>query len=285
MTPSSPGPSRARPCGRCGALNGADFDRCIRCGAPLSALATHASLLGGRLDGQSLLATKVLIVLTCLVFAGQLRAALAHGAFPILPGADRLADTLRSGSLLIHPALPLEPFRLLSAVFVHFGALHFGMNMLALTNLARVAEPAAGSARFAIAYVATGIFGFAASAVWSALVDHGPIHTAGASGAIFGIMGLILGWLVRRRDPRWKQFALQAVVYSLLFGVMVRANNAAHVGGLLAGVVFGIAFAGARRPRAEPLVNLLAALSLAACVAALVLAHLSPLWRSIDADL
>jgi hypothetical protein len=116
------------------------------------------------------------------------------------------------------------------------------------------------------------------------MVNHQPIHTAGASGAVFGIMGLILGWLIRSRDPRWKQFARQAVFYSLLFGVLVRANNAAHIGGLVAGIAFGLVYAGAggRRTRAEPLVNVAGAVSLLACVAALVLAQRSPLWREVE---
>lgn len=284
MTPSPPDAAPARPCPRCGALNGENFDRCIRCGALFSALAAQAGRVGNRLNGQNLLATKILIGLTCLIFAAQLRAALARGEdVPVLPGGDHVADAIRVGSLLILPGQPFEPWRLLSAVFVHFGIIHFGMNMLALTNLARIAEPATGSARFTIAYVITGIIGFGASVAWSAFVDRQVIHTAGASGAIFGVMGLILGVLIRRRDPRWKQFALKAVLYSLLFGLMIRANNAAHLGGLLAGIGFGLLFAGPRRQRLEFAVNVAAVASLIACVVALALAQMSPLWSRIDA--
>jgi membrane associated rhomboid family serine protease len=284
VTPDPTGAPRARPCPRCGALNGADFDRCIRCGASTSAPAPQPSRAAGRLDGSTQIATMVLTALTCLVFAGQLRGSLSRGAgFPVLED-NNVVDTIRFGSLLVIPGEPFEPWRLLSAVFVHYGALHFVLNMMALWNLARLAEPAVGSARFAIAYVATGILGFGASAAWSALVTHQPVHTAGASAAVFGIMGVILGWLIRRRDPRWKQFARQAVVYSLLFGVVVRANNAAHVGGLVAGIAFGLIFAGGRRTRAEPLVNVAAAVSLLACVVALVLAQRSPLWREVERE-
>lgn len=291
MTAAPPRGSRVRPCARCGALNGADFDRCIRCGGPLSALAVGAERVSGGLgrffDGQRLLATKVLLGLTTLVFAGQMADWLARGVMPVFMegGVGVVIGAIRSGALpLSQESFVLEPWRALSAVFVHFSLLHFGLNMLALTNLARVAEPATGSARFVIAYVATGIIGFAASLGWSTWVSPlpFPIPTAGASGAIFGVMGLILGWLIRRRDPRWKQFAVQAVFYSLVFGLMIRANNAAHIGGLIAGVGFGLVYAGGRRRWAEPLVNVGAVLGLLISAAALALALRSPLWRGLD---
>lgn len=295
MTAAPPRGSRVRPCARCGALNGADFDRCIRCGAALSALAVGAERVSGGLgrfiDGQRLLATKVLLGLTTLVFAGQLADWSARGVMPVVfasAGESRAVGlgAIRFGALpQIEEIFAAEPWRVLSAVFVHLSLLHFGLNMLALMSLARIAEPATGAARFVIAYVATGIIGFAASAGWSIVVSGQGASTAGASGAIFGVMGLILGWLIRRRDPRWKSFAVQAVVYSLMFGVMIRANNAAHLGGLIAGVGFGLVYAGGRRRWAEPLVNLGAALGLLLSVAALALALRSPLWRAIELHL
>jgi membrane associated rhomboid family serine protease len=248
MRSSSPG---ARVCHRCGALNSRDFDRCIRCGAALSSGATWLDRVGAHLDGHSLLATKALLALTCLVFALQLRAEGSLDGF--LLGSGRSA--IRLGAY--YPGFADEPWRLLSAVFVHFGVIHIGMNMLSLMNLARVAEPAVGSARFLIAYVAAGIVGFAVPILVSlffgllgvavpSFLASGPTGpTAGASGAVLGIMGVILGWLMRRRDPRWKSFAVQAIFYGVLFGFMLNrtgsifVNNAAHIGGLLSGLAFG----------------------------------------------
>jgi membrane associated rhomboid family serine protease len=288
-----PGSGRVRSCPRCNALNGVDFDRCIRCGAALSAIAAGAERLRGRIEGRRLVATAVLLGMTTLVFAAQLRDWLSFGDLPILGPSPGTRDPyrlslIRFGALFAAPreliALPIEPWRLLSAVFVHGSLLHFLMNMLSLANLARVVEPAIGSARLAVAYVVTGIAGFAASALWRVVVMNDVVFTVGASGAVFGVMGLILGWLIRRRDPRWKQFAVQAVFYVVVLGMFPMINNAAHVGGLLAGVLFGLVYARAARPRrwTEPLVNAAAVISLAACVASLVLAQRSPLWRKID---
>ncbi|WP_437959605.1 rhomboid family intramembrane serine protease [Sorangium sp. So ce119] len=288
MTAGPPGErGRSLHCARCSALNGRDFDRCIRCGAPLLAPAVHAAPARGRLDGRSLLATKVLVGITAFVFVGQMVAAHARG-LGLLSGWDA-SNYLRFGALLILPGASFEPFRLLSAVFVHMGVLHFAMNMMTLGMLARAAEPAVGSARFAIAYVITGLFGFAASAGWNILVQPEVVCTAGASGAVFGVMGLLLGWLVRRRDPRWKDLALQAVFYIVLFGFVVNAsntgiriNNAAHIGGLISGALLGAIYAVPGRRRYEGVVNAGALAGVLACVAALALAQRSPIWRAAE---
>ncbi|MCK6591442.1 MAG: rhomboid family intramembrane serine protease, partial [Polyangiaceae bacterium] len=117
--------------------------------------------------------------------------------------------------------------------------------------------------------------------------------TLGASGAVFGMMGLVLGWLLRRRDSRWKTFAMEAVLFSVLFGFAVNAsprstiviNNAAHIGGLLAGIVFGFVYAGGRRWAPPWLVNGGAAFCVLACIGSLILAQLSPRWRMVDQTL
>lgn len=274
-------------CARCGALNGTDFDRCIRCGLVLAQTVVLAERPRGVLDGRSLLSTKILGGLTSFVFVGQIVAAHAAGFGPLAPWG--MSNYLRFGALLVLPGEPFELFRLLSAVFVHMGVLHFGMNMMTLGLLARAAEPAVGSARFAIAYVVTGVAGFATSAAWNLFVQPEVMCTAGASGAVFGVMGLLLGWLLRRRDPRWKDLAIQAAFYIVLFGFVVNAsnagiriNNAAHIGGLLSGALLGALYAGRSR-RYEGVANAGALAGVLACVAALLLAQRSPLWRAAEA--
>lgn len=302
-------PPRAFACARCGALNGADFGRCIRCNSPLfpapSAGAEAKPGFGQRSrpaqaeqapDVHHYWATKTLVWATLVIFAGQVLASLSRGTgFPFLSGGHP-ADDLRFGAMQIDARATLEePFRLLSCVFVHAGALHFGLNMMGLVNFARVAEPAVGSARFIIAYVVSGIAGSAATIGYSLLTGPRGL-TVGASGAIFGVMGLLLGWLIRKRHPAWKDFAVQAVLFSVLFGFGVNRsnmgimiNNAAHIGGLLCGIVFGLIYGGRRRDAPSPTSDLLAtigaAVCLALCITSLVLAQLSPRWRKLDRSL
>ncbi|MBI4705586.1 MAG: rhomboid family intramembrane serine protease [Deltaproteobacteria bacterium] len=128
----------------------------------------------------------------------------------------------------------------------------------------------------------TGLVGFATTAIYHVSLVPQPTLTAGASGAIFGLMGMILGLLLKRRDPRWKTWALQGVLLSVLFGFAMRvANNSAHLGGLAAGIVLGVLFApGAPQP-ARGWQAALAAVSALACLLSLVLAQLSPLWKML----
>jgi rhomboid protease GluP len=277
--------SRASCCPRCGALNGVEFDRCIRCGTALSTRAASVDVARGHLDGRSLLGTKMILGATSVIFTLQLAAAIAQkqSIFGVLTFTP-VRDTLRFGAILVSTeAVVMEPWRLLSAIFVHYSGLHFAMNMLSLASLGRTAESAVGTARFVIAYVVTGFVGFAATMLYAALHGGSYGSTAGASGAVLGVMGVILGWLIRRRDPRWKGFAVQALVYGVLFGFMVNrsnagilVNNSAHIGGLLCGTILGVIFAGAR-PRSDLRVNVLAALGVVVSVASILLPHWSPL--------
>jgi rhomboid protease GluP len=284
-----PARDKARGCARCGALNGENFDRCVRCGAALSARAASVDQAKGTLDGRSLLGTKILGGLTVLVFAGQLAAHFARSRdFPAM-SMDRSA-LVPYGALEIRPDLvAAEPWRMLSAVFVHIGVIHIAANLLmGMASLSRIAEPAVGTARYVIAYVVTGIVGYASTVVVGLVTGSGGI-TAGASGSLFGVMGLVLGYLLRRRDPRWKQFAVQAVFFSVMFGFMVNwmnagvlVNNSAHLGGLVSGVALGFLYAGPRKTKSDLLVNVGAALAVLACVASIALAQLSARGNRYD---
>lgn len=136
-----------------------------------------------------------------------------------------------------------EWWRLGSAMFLHFGLLHLVMNMLALWDGGRLVERYFGPARFAVIYVAGGVAGNLLS-----LVAHGDQAVAGgASGAIFGTYGAMLVFLScerRRLDPtefRWMFWggAGFAAVMLVLGFLIPGIDNAAHVGGLVAGGLTG----------------------------------------------
>lgn len=137
-----------------------------------------------------------------------------------------------------------EWWRLASALFLHFGALHLVLNMAALWDSGQWVERMYGSFRFGIIYVVAGLVGNLLS-----LVAHaGGAVSGGASGAIFGAYGALLGylWLERSRmqpgEFRWLFWAAVGFsVVSIVFGLLVPGiDNAAHVGGLVAGVLMGV---------------------------------------------
>ncbi|MBT3068287.1 rhomboid family intramembrane serine protease [Rhodoferax sp. U11-2br] len=134
-------------------------------------------------------------------------------------------------------------WRLVTAMCVHFGVLHLGLNMLALWDVGRLVERLFGRWRFLLLYLGGGVLGNLLSLV----VQGNQAVSGGASGAIFGLYGALLVFLVRerkqveRREFRWMFGA--AVIFTVLtlgMGQVVHGiDNAAHLGGLAGGAIFG----------------------------------------------
>lgn len=137
-------------------------------------------------------------------------------------------------------------WRLLTNVFVHFGILHIAFNMWALYLSGRIAERLFGSARFVLLYLFAGIAGSMASLLWNPAVN-----SAGASGAIFGVFGGLLAFVLNPRNAvpqsvmvEHRNSTLLFAGYSLFYGFAHSGvDNAAHIGGLLAGLAMGFLLA------------------------------------------
>lgn len=165
---------------------------------------------------------------------------LAVGVDPIEPSAEML---LFWGANSRNYTMDGELWRLLSACFVHIGVIHLLLNLNALIFVGFIVEKQIGSLRFLLAYLLTGIFASVSSIYWN---DN--IVSAGASGAIFGIYGLYLVLLlfnVLEKSIR-KAFLssiLFFVGYNLLYGFAKEGiDNAAHIGGLISGIVIALLF-------------------------------------------
>lgn len=138
-----------------------------------------------------------------------------------------------------------EWWRLATAMFLHFGALHLAMNMAALWDSGRLVERAFGPGRFAAIYFASGLTGN----LLSLIVQGDRAVSGGASGAIFGIYGAFLVFLLleRRRlhpsDFRWMFWGAAIFsVITLILGLLIPGiDNAAHFGGFVAGAMTGLA--------------------------------------------
>jgi len=133
-------------------------------------------------------------------------------------------------------------WRLLTCVFIHGGLLHIAFNMWCLWDLGRLAESVYGHWTFGAVYLITGLAASLASLIWNPV-----ILSVGASGAIFGIAGALIAsfYLGEFSLPRAALSGmLRSVVvfvgYNLFFGaVIARTDNAAHIGGLLMGLLLG----------------------------------------------
>lgn len=134
-----------------------------------------------------------------------------------------------------------EPWRLLTNCFLHIGFFHLLMNMYALVYIGAMLEPYLGKTRFIAAYLLAGLGASAASLWWYDLTI-----SAGASGAIFGMYGVFLALLTTdliHKDIRKSILTSISIFvgYNLLNGLKGGIDNAAHIGGLLSGVVIGYA--------------------------------------------
>ncbi len=135
-----------------------------------------------------------------------------------------------------------EYWRLLTAVFMHFGVEHLANNMLLLFVLGDNLERALGKIKYAVFYLVCGVGANAASMAVN-LMNETYAVSAGASGAIFGVIGGLLYAVVvnrgRLEDLNTRQMVILAG-FSLYHGFTSSGvNNVAHVSGLLLGVVMG----------------------------------------------
>ncbi len=130
-------------------------------------------------------------------------------------------------------------WRLLAACFLHFGPIHILFNCIVLMDLGRLLEPMLGLHRFITTYLACGVLASAASVGWQML--FGPALSAGASGALCGLIGVLLGFSIRHRDRRLREQMVRWVIYLAIFSIIIPfIDHAAHAGGLVAGFVFGL---------------------------------------------
>lgn len=168
-------------------------------------------------------------------------------------------------------------WRLVTSMFVHFGIIHIGLNMWCLWNLGRAAEILMGRFPYLLAYFASGIFGSIASVYWHPLAAG-----AGASGAIFGMAGVLVTFVYLKKTPAHLQINKKMlgslgtfIFYNLVIGASIPGiSNAAHLGGLVMGALVGVflpaagATESSRRTRLSLVVGFCAASLLASAVAA-----------------
>lgn len=144
------------------------------------------------------------------------------------------------------PALVVEKkeyYRLLTSVFMHFGIHHITNNMLLLFILGDNMERALGSIKYLIFYLLCGI-GANMVSMMAELQSSEQAVSAGASGAIFGVIGgLFYAVTINRgrlEDLSTKQLIIM-IIFSLYFGfTSTGVDNVAHVAGLMIGIVLAV---------------------------------------------
>jgi membrane associated rhomboid family serine protease len=173
-----------------------------------------------------------------------------------------IPDLLRWGANLGSLTTSGQWWRLFTCTFLHIGIIHILFNMFVLWDIGRFMERLIGSAGWAVVYLLAGLAGSVASLWWNPQVV-----SAGASGAIFGLYGGLIGYLLAgsQEVPRdiakgLQKNALIFLGYNLLWGLTHKGiDMAGHLGGLLGGLACGFAMANrlkAKGLEARPRINL-----------------------------
>ena len=118
--------------------------------------------------------------------------------------------------------------------------MHLLLNIYGLVLAALFVEPRLGRKNYSILYILSGLCGSLASICW-----YPNTVSAGASGAIFGLYGAILGLLLINAFPKDGEKGILVmigvyVLLNLVWGLTGGIDNAAHIGGLLTGAILGI---------------------------------------------
>lgn len=171
---------------------------------------------------------------------------------PSLSNASDPRVIVRLGGIVPPLVFAGEWWRLFTAMFLHIGMLHLALNLWALWQLGRLFELMFGSRRMLITYFAGGLLASLASVLWVGwrMQTAGAQFavSAGASGAIFAILGALI--VAIRRSPRWRNERwTRGLVQQLMFWAGINIvigttfpgiDNAAHIGGFIAGLALGL---------------------------------------------
>jgi rhomboid protease GluP len=176
-----------------------------------------------------------------------------------------------------------EWWRLFTSMFLHFGLMHLLFNMSVLWAIGPTTERLYGNGYFLLIYLLSGMAGALAGLLW-----HPYINSAGASGAIFGVIGASVAYFVQHGNgvPRT---VVSSSIFAGLFlagvnlfvGLAPGVDNMAHLGGLVAGFVVGYGLARPLKPLVRSFDTRHLTVS-AACLAALTALVILPMENAIE---
>jgi membrane associated rhomboid family serine protease len=238
--------SRPKLCPACGTLVGSTATRCHVCGASVRFSLAAASRSLGKILPETSPATYAILTFSCILYAISLVWTVRISGFQMSQGGGlgalfglggiepRVLERL--GASLPLPYNLVQPWRFVTAVFLHGGLLHIGFNMWVLMDIGPMLEELYGSARFVFLYVATGVFGYIASSCFGNF-------SIGGSGALLGLIGAMLAVTMGRKSETMRMLRGQIIrwlIYIAIFGLFFRGiDNYAHAGGLIAGFILG----------------------------------------------
>ncbi|HUA02132.1 MAG TPA: rhomboid family intramembrane serine protease [Candidatus Aquilonibacter sp.] len=236
---------RPKICPSCGSLVGTVATRCPNCGANVNFSLAAASRSLGRLMPTTSPATYAILTLSCVIFLVSFLATFEkYGGIGMSGGISGILNfgaidgevLQRLGASLPWPVDSVEPWRLVTAIFLHASVLHILFNMWVLIDIGPQIEELYGSARFLFIYVICGIGGY----VLSSFFWH---FSVGGSGGLLGLIGVLLALTIGRRSMGMQMLrnqVLRWLVYIVIWGFLFPGvDNMAHLGGFITGFILG----------------------------------------------
>lgn len=238
-------PTESRPfrlCERCGRPTPGGLPQCVNCGA----ISPHAVVADERARAERRFAQAFFARATPVTYA---LLAINIGVFALMAivsrGSSEPASLIAFGAKTNELLRSGEWFRLVTPIFIHAGLLHLLSNSYALWAVGPQVEKLYGSARFLLIYMLSGVGGVAGSFLGQVIWRRPDVPSVGASGAIFGLFGVlaVFGYRYRHELPPAFRRALGAgvlpvIVVNLFIGFSVPfIDNAAHIGGLITGAI------------------------------------------------
>lgn len=216
--------------------------------------------------------THVIIAANVLVFLCMVA---RNGGF-LMPSSETM---LRWGAGFGPFTTNGQPWRLFTEMFLHFGILHIGMNMYVLWQGGPLVERLFGNFAYLVIYIFSGLTGSLVS-----LYTHPMDLAAGASGAVFGVYGALLGFLIVQRGavpaPILKSLfnnVIFFIVANFALGAMQQhIDMSAHGGGVVGGFVLG-AILSRKLVRGANLVRTLVVAILCTAIFFYLIHHLTPI--------
>ncbi len=243
-------PPKPRVCFSCGRLVGAAEKVCSYCGASQAAFSVsvfkRVALVVIPAENP---VTYALLFANLLFFAVAYVNSVQAGAMKGLFGGIDGEVLYQLGAKFGAAVIAGEYWRLVMPIFLHGSILHFGLNSFVLWQVGPQVEELFGSPRFLFLYLATGVASFVASTWW-----YGPAGlSVGSSGAVFGLIGILISYISQRPSfaSEYRASLIRWVIFILVIGIFFGSDNAAHIGGLLAGMALG-RLVSDRRPTTPP---------------------------------
>ena len=264
-------------CASCGSLVGVRDEKCYTCGRRNPGLWGFGPIL--RRFGNDFGFTTVIVYGCAALYALSLLLTVLSGGnlfagslFSIL-GPNRLAYEALGAAGAFPVFMENHWWTVLSAGWLHGGALHILFNLMWVRQLGPAVEDMYGGARMVIIYTLSSVCGFALSSIMARYLAipffSGGFYTLGASAPIFGLLGALVYYGRRGGSSLIRSQAISYAVTMGVFGlIMPGIDNAAHLGGFLGGYAAGMWLDPLKRERMDHFIG--AAVCLLATVLAVI---------------